>query len=679
MPLETHPLIESVTAPLANNTEQHMAANAFLGENFDATHPGITETTARVEAGARRKFPVLRKALLWGLAALAIATAFPPHTSTLRFAKMAHHFSIFEPWGKPALPAGITEEGRLLLGDPDLDDLEQKRRLHHLFPENPAYFAEYAQTFVSQMNSLPPDFLESAVRIAPENAFFHYLAAGQIGIKSLERKKSGTPPPPKRVVDGVRLRPLPREVEYEIKERAAFEESLALIEKAAELPGFETYTNPMIAARVRLLPTDTTAEFARALMYAYGGSSGIIQLRYVSDLLCARAGELSKSGRKEEFLALARQRDALITQLGANPDMNLIGELVYAVIAAGTATNFQAAAERLGLLEMAAIYGKQSDAFQKERDLRDIAQSKASDPFPEKKASTLHRLAIPLLCRQVSSPPPLTDSDFEPMRLVEHELMGGLGILAIAFVIPLAALVVFLFRFVAPPMIRVPAKRMASVLGMADWAGVIGFGVVLPILFFLVVTRLTPLGGREYGASNFLFLFPGIPLAALILTILIAPAVIVRCRLAKRLAPFGPGDRFMIPISLAVLAMIAAWSLTALPFLEYFGMKPLILAALAIPPALCLGLFFASALRAILGKPATRLVQCTTGLAVLPAYPVAILILCALTPIYSAAEKHWLAKETLLRIDPDAPDLGAYEFKTAAQKRKEINAITSSE
>lgn len=678
MPLETHPLIESITGPLADNTERRMAANAFLGENFDAAHPGIAEATARVEAVGRRKFPVLRQALLWGLAALALAATFTPCTSALRFAKMVHDFNIFEPWGKPALPVGVTEEGRLLLGDPDMDDLEQNRRLYHLFPENPAYFAEYAQTFVSQMSSLPPDFLESAALIARENAFFHYLAAGQIGKKSVERKKSDTPPPPKRVVDGVRLRPLPREGEYEIKDPAAFEESLALIAEAAALTGFETYTNPMIAARVRLLPTDTTAEFARALMYAYGGSSGMIQMRYVSDLLCARAEQLSKSGRKEEFLALATQRDALIAQLGANPDMNLVGELVYAVIAAGTATNFQAAADRLGLLEMAVSYGKQSDAFQKERDLRDIAQSKESDPFPEKKASTLHRLALPMVGRQVSSPPPLTDADFEPMRMAEHELLGGLGIFTIALVIPLAALVVFLFRFVAPPMIRVPAKRMAGVLGMVDWAGVIVLGVVLPILFFLIVTRLTPLGGREYGASNFLFLFPGIPLVALLLTILIAPAIIVRWRLAKRLAPFGLGDRFMIPISLAILAMIAAWSLAALSCLERFGMNSLILAALAIPPALCLGLVFASALRAMFGKPAARLVQCTTALAVLPAYPIAILILCTLTPIYSAAEKHWLAKETLLRIDPDAPDLGAYEFKIAAQKRKEINAITSS-
>jgi hypothetical protein len=63
----------------------------------------------------------------------------------------------------------------------------------------------------------------------------------------------------------------------------------------------------------------------------------------------------------------------------------------------------------------------------------------------------------------------------------------------------------------------------------------------------------------------------------------------------------------------------------------------------------------------------------------LHAYPITIIFLCALTPIYSGGEKRWLAQETLLRIDPDAPDLGAYEFTVAAQKRKEINAITGVE
>jgi hypothetical protein len=199
----------------------------------------------------------------------------------------------------------------------------------------------------------------------------------------------------------------------------------------------------------------------------------------------------------------------------------------------------------------------------------------------------------------------------------------------------------------------------------------------LPISLFLIVTRLTPLGGREYGVLYFDEYLPGVPLLALLLGLLIAPAIVVRWRLTKRLAPFGLSDRFTIPISLGILAMILVWSLTALPiFVRLSSANRYALITLATPPAVCLCLVIANALRTIVGKPTSRLVQAATAMAVLPAYPIAIIILCALTPIYSAGEKRWLAKETLLRIDPNAPDLGAYEFKVTAQKRKEINAIT---
>jgi len=679
---ETHPLIEAVTEPLAANAERRMAAHAFLGEKFDAAHPGVADATARLEAAGKRKFTALRRAFPWFLAALVFAAAATPWIRVIQMtARMYDMFSFTSAPERPStLPSGFTQEQRLLLGDSDLDELEQKRQLHALAPANSAYFAEYAQEFVTQRGALPPDFLETAVRLAPDNAFFPYFAAGQLSRKCLTKKKFTSPSPPPRMVDGVRLYALPREQEFDIHNLADFEEALALVAKGAALPGFETYANPMIVARLRLLPAGTMADFTRALMYAYGGSTGMIQIMYVAELINARAEQLSKSGRKEEFLALAAQREALIAHLGRNPDLALVGELVHSVIAVSTAKNFEAAAARLGHTEMAETYRKQGEAFQAERDMRDIRAKKEGDPFPENKASSLHRLALPTVNRQVTTPPPLSAADFEPMRRAEHELLGGLGLLALALCLPLAALVVFLFRFIATPMIRVPAKRMAGVLCIADGAWVSGLGVVLPILCFLFVTRFTPLGGREYGATFFVFTFPGVQYAALLLALLIVPAILVRWCLSKRLAPFGFGDRFTVPFALAVMAMIAVWSLAALPVVEHLTKVDLLnhftFAALAAPPALCLCLLFANALRSILGKPAARLAQCATAVAILPAYPIAIILLCALTPIYSAGEKRWLAKETLLRIDPYAPDLGAYEFKVAAQKRKEINAIT---
>ncbi len=464
---ETHPLIESITESLADNAEQRIHANALLGENFDSAHPGVADVTQRIEIASRRKFRVLRKALPWVLAAVAIVLVISANASTFRFAKTVYNFDIFKPWEEPDLPAGLTEEGRLLLGDPAIDDLEQKRRLHLHAPENPAYFAEFVQAFVTKNSSLPPDFLETAARTAPHNAFFHYFTAGLTGKDSISKNKVSGPSQPPRYVDGVRLSNLPREAEFTIKDPAVFDQAMEQIAKATAIPAFETYTNPMIAARVRLLPVDNLADFLRAMMYAYGASSsGIIQLRHIADLMSARAEQLSKSGRREEFLTLVKQRDAFIGHLGHNPDSILIGELVYAAIASSTATNFQFAAERLGLVELAETYRKQSDAFREERDLREIRRMKAVDPFPVAKASSLTGWTLPLIGKQVNSPPPLSDADFEPLRRAEHELAGGLGILAAALILPLAALGVFLFRFIARPLIRLPAKRMAGVLGM---------------------------------------------------------------------------------------------------------------------------------------------------------------------------------------------------------------------
>jgi hypothetical protein len=675
----THPLIEAVTEPLANNAERRMDAQAFLGEGFNAAHPDVAEVTARIEAAGQRRFAAMRELLLWVLALAALLAVAASHEPTIRLAKTIYAFDIFGPWEKPVLPAGLTEEQRLLLGDPEFDDLEQKRRLHLLVPGNPAYFVEYAQAYDSENETLPPDFLDTAARIAPDNAFFPYFAAGRIGKESYSKKRSGSPSPPPRTVDGVRLRPAPREMEFDIKDAAAFEEALALVEKASALPSYETHTNQLIAARVRLLPAGNLTEFTRTLMYAYGSSSGIIRIRIVADLLCARAEQLSKAGREEEFLALAKQREQFIAHLGRNPDLTLIGELVYSVIASGTAKNFEAAADRLDLTAMAETYRKQGAAFLAERDLRDIREKKSEDSFQADKASALLHMTLPMVARQVTSPPLIAEADYEPMRMAEHEFAGRLGVFAVALLLPLAALVVFLFRFVVNPMIRLPAKRMAGALGFTDWVQVVGFGVVLPILFFLIVTRHTPLGGRGYGLMHFELVFPSVQHVALLLGLLVIPAVMVRWRLGKRLAPFGFGDRFTVPIALAAVAMIALWSLAALPFMKRFGMERLVLAALAVPPAVFLGLLLANALRSLFGKPASRLAACTVAIAVLPAYGLATILLCSLMPIYSAAEKHWIAQEALLRIDPDAPDLGAYEFKVAVQKRKEINAITGVE
>lgn len=678
---ETHPLIESITEPFANDAERRMDARIFLGKTFDPTHGGVPNAISRLQLAGQRRFSVLRKVVPWTLAATLLAVAVCWNPSHVLYTLQVYNAPSFDFTGKLPLPSGLTEAGRLLLGDSNfMDALDQKQRLHLLAPENPAYFAEYAQEFVSEKELLPPDFAETAAQLAPTNSFFPYFAAGLIGKESISKNRGGTASPP-RIVDGVRLSAPLREAEFTIKDQVAFDAAMDLIVKATELSDFETYTKSMIAARTRLLPVTDLAQLTHALTHAYGTSSGIIRLRNVLDLLCARAEQLSKSGRKDEFIALIKQREAFINHLGRNPDINVIGELVHLVIAAGTATNFRFAAERLGLMEIAENYRKQGDAIREHRDQRTIRNAKKGDFYPNQdQASFLSRQTLLLISRQVSFPPPISAADLEPMRRAEQEFASRLGVIVTAIIILFAGLVVFLFRFITPSMIRHLAKRMSGVLGMADWIWVIGLGVLLPLSVFLIATRLTPLGERQYGESALHFLFPGVQLVAFLLGLLIVPGIIVRWRVGKVLAPLGLADRFTIPLFGGALTLIFVWLFAALPLLARVGMGSYtVLGVIAAPPAFCLFLAFVNALRSVFGKPAARLLQCATAVAVLPAYPIAIIALCSLTPLYFAWEKHWIAKETLIRINPHALDLGAYEFKVAAQIRKEINTITGNE
>lgn len=670
----TDPLIAAVVEPLTDNAEHQLAATAILSETADPSHPAAVETIARLDRIRARKFPALRPAIL-GLAA-AIAIGAVVSVQFREFVAMSGAYSVMSPFSVelPPLPSRLTPQQRLLLGDPRLPNLRQKEILLNSDPQNPAYYSEFMGAYWGEHEKLPPDFFETVARIDPENSFFLYWAAGQIGGKSIEKKTIPGSTSKPRFSGSVRLSPLPVERDFVILDEAAFDESLTILGKAVRLPHFETYTSDMITARASLLPYDTLAGSAVALAHVYGTSSQIIGIRYVVDLLGARAQISSRSQDRDTFLAVADQRRHLIEGFAGNSDQYLIHELVFNVVASSSAQHLHWGADRLGLTEMGEVYEKQWLAFQDDRDQRDIRNSEQSSDILERRGSMLSELSLTMVERQVSSPPSLTADELKPLRLVDHEVVSRYGITAAALILAIACLPVFLFRFHSPAPIRVPAKLLSKLLTAGDWVWIIGLGIVLPLAGYLAINRLTPLGGRDYGIQAFHFLFPGIHLVAIVLNLLLAPAIVIRWRLSKRLAPYGIKCRPGI-VSIAVLGVILAWALGTFPILQKTGLTHIGLIAVAIAPAIWLGNVMLGILLAVLGKAAGRIPRLATSAALLPAYAAAIIALCLTIPIFISGEKHWIAKDTLFRIDPSAPDLGAYEFKIAAQKRKEIKAI----
>ena len=676
-----HPLIESITQPFAENAEMKLSAAQILEETFDPYHSSVPHAIQRLERQDKKKFVGIRKSAIWLIAVVVLGFTIYSEAPLIRAVINFDDLLYSEQPEAPAFVSHLTEQEKLLLGNTFDDELTQKQRLFESDPNNPAYFSEYAEAYLSHHEKLPDDFLETASRIDPDNSFFLYWAAGQLSKSAVETNpkiSSGGPAPAPRMVDGVRLRPLPTEVEHTILDQAAYEEALKLIERAGKLPKFNAYSIDMMKARVRLIPQPQTyIEYVAAVAYQFSApSNGIFSFVNSSRLLNARAEELSKKGEKDAFLDLTNQRQAFLKAFGSSENHSLGEMLIYQVTASSTATNFHAAAKRLGLSELEETYRKQNEAFIAERDRRDLDQRKttATGTLIEQKAGVLHCMSIPMVGAQVAIPPVLTDSDLKPMRMAEYELGGRLGVLSIGHSFLLCALFVFFFRFLASRAVRLTAKCITGLLNFSDWLWITSLGVVLPILAFLYISRISPFSGRDHGVSHFMFLFPSLHLTVLLLNLLFIPAVITRWRLKRRAAAFRFGS-WMDWLSLPVIVVMLIYSIAAYPAVVKFPLNTPMQIALAAPLVGWLGFVFFHALRIFLGNARSRILQTTTAIAVLPAYAVAIIALCLLMPIYQAGEKHWIPQDKLILIDPDAPDLGAYEFKVAAQKRREINEI----
>lgn len=662
---ETHALIKTVT--------QETAAKTILKESLIEGHPATAETMARLEATGSKHNAIWKTVLLWILALTVLAAcAYPSVTAILQIHE-ATGLPPYDAIGRHPLPSGLTAQQRLLFTDPEKDRVEQCHQLHLSDPQNPAFFAEYVQQSLTKTDSLPPEALDTAARVAPNNALFLYLAAAHAGRNAVEKQPNPGANRKKRMVDGVSLPPPLGETSYRIEDRKAYEEALAWIAKAAALPELESYTNTMMATKCRLLPARNLVEFTVSLLHAYGSSSPLLSLMKISYVFNARAEELSKSGDREAFRHLAAQRDAFIHGLTRNPDIQLVGELVNQAIASNTAVQFHAAAERLGLADLEARYRQQMDAFQTEKDRREIQRKQqASDDLG--RYSTLAGIGLPAVRSHVASPPPLDDPDLAPLRCAEHEWVTGIGLLQVALILLVLAGAGAITCQLAPRRLRLPAKHLAKTLDTTDRCWIIIPGIALPICFFLLI-RLTPLSGTSHGFMHFLFTFPGVHLTALCLGLLMLPALLTRWRLARQLAPFGfnPPRRFLTTI---VPVCLLIPSLTAYPMLVHVDFSAASLCAIAAPFALALILVLANLAHRLVTKPTERIFSCSTAIAVLPAYAISIIALCSLLPIHRTAEKQWMTKETLFRIDPIMTYLGTYEGKIASQKRRELQAIT---
>ncbi len=672
---ETHPLIEAVTEPLADNAEQRLAANAFLEEKFEPDHPAVSEALERLRKADSKRWPGMWRVMLHVCAGIALCLMLW-HVQSMRSGMQA--MGVIGSMGmddepRPNLPDRLTPAQKLLLGDPSLPPLRQKELLHGSDPERPDFYAEYAGVYWQEHSDLPAGYLETAARIDPDNSFFLYNAAGRKGGDSVGKVK---PPagssPPERYQDGRRLKPIPVESEWTVTDQAAFNSAMELISRASRLPRFDSYEQSLSAARLELLPQDTMLERIRTLGFMAGQTTQIISIRKIADLFCAKAYLLSLAGDKEGFTALASDLEVFLKQFGGSPESYLVGELVFQVVAAGTATSFHFAADRLGIADLADKYGERKAAFSAESDRRDLRISDEDDLRLERESSLITGLTAPMVGRQVWDTPKVTSEQLAPGRFADHDHFAAISAGLAAFLMGLLALAALLLRRITPRSARVLAKRFNLLLVPRDWAWILSCGVVVPVAAVVLLSRFSPVGGRTFGIRHFGLFFPPAHYALILILVITATTFLIQWRMGKRLAPFGLGLRFRVWLTLVPFLGTTSFLLAA-PVLGIVEPARPVLAVLAAMPALwILGILIAAAFT-VFGNPAHHLRHTACLYALAPAFSLAIVLLAAVSPVLRASGESWVARDDFNRVA--ATGFNPYEVEVASRKRKEINAI----
>lgn len=670
---ESPPLVEGAIKPFGDNAELRLAATAMLGEITDPSHPDAGTSVARWNEIDGKRRPHLWITILYVLAGVSLVVSMLLAQQATRMFREVRAVSAFHFDTPHPVLGNLTPEETLLLGDAALTPIGRKEALLRSDPENPAFYAEYTYVYFQEHQALPSGFLENAARMDPENSFFPYLAAGHLVEDAVSKLSSGYTgrSKPDRIRDGVRLRPIPNETEWQVDDPEAFAEAMDLIVSAALLERFETYESAMTSKRLKLFPQNSAMERLRALAFASSQTTHVIPILKVADILSASAYLHSLDGDAEGFRRDFALSEAFLKQMAESPASTLVGELVFSAIAESLTRALHHGAARLGLDGLEEILAARSADFQELRDLRQVRENDSGDMIA-KHGSVIQSLSLPMVVGQVANPPEIDIALLTPGRRADHDFASAIMVSLLVSLLFLSAMAVLLFRLRAATLVATLARRLSELFTARDWIWIIGLGVVAPFAFVYAVSWLTPMGGRSWGFRLTAFVFPTVHFLILLLLLLALPPILIRWRISKRLGAFGfekqvPLWSYAFPVIGIVIA------LTAFPLVDGGLMaEPLQVVFLATLGLWCLAIFINS-LRALFGKQENRLRRAISGRMLLPVFSSAIILAAASLSVIRDSAERWSAKDRLSRVVPRGCNF--IEAEVSARKRHEVNAV----
>lgn len=673
---ESESLIERSTRELAGNPELHLAARSMLAarlESAGATPPQIAEASESLKAAdgsrLRRHWRkgLLLMALLVGLAGIAGA-----YRQWNELAWVRESLGFFSPSAVVETPqaTGLTPAQNLLLyGAPGaVTEMERWKPLWQSDPRNPAFLAQYAAACFAEHGKLPQEALDAAADVDPYNGWYQALAAASIldgaivreSQSSAERKAFKTPV-------------------FTIKDEARLRKGLNLIQQAAHKPDFNSHGKELIAMRVPLLgKRDDLASSLSALGYTTRISIQSVHFRRFADAFSAAAAKLATEGDKEGLRKLAADHEA-ITRKVTMDGWTLVEALISKSLLVSPSRNLRDAAQSLGDTDLHARYSSLADWELADRTRREgRGHRPAASELIDRKGSLLTSLTMPMIARQVKSPPPLNDEDLSPFRHAEHALILRVLSSAAFVLFALAAGAAACQRYFTSPLVHTLSKRMTHLITPRDWWIVLTAGPLIPIAWYAVILYQTPLSSREWalhGPAGFMIFAQA---GALLILMLVFPLVLAAARLDRRGAVFAMKARsprwrgfatacgfLAIP---ALGATLPALHVMKLPNAALFALLGTATGLAAVPLLWLLAGF----LQPVLGTRDGTLRLATLNRMAAPAWAAGMLALAACTFLLHAEERRAIARDRMFRITADSPAITRFEWDITQILRDEL-------
>lgn len=667
MPDPQQRLIEAATRPLADNAEMQLAATHLLGELTETNPASAEEAISRWEVLDSKKRKPVWRILLFSLLLIISATVLSIGAySAINFRQaflLVTGYSSDAHLRKPGKSTLTEEEKLILYGDESQPSKAGKAKgLWDRHPENPAYFARYAEAYLSENKKLPEDFLLQARRIDPQNAWFLYIAAG-VEAKDCVKKKT----------QSAKAKAAREAPEWEVLDQDRLERALRLVREARDLSFCNDYEFNLMREKIPLLAQGNQTERLISTGHLAGiTANGLISTRRIGDTIAAKASLLAKDKNTAGFRELMADSDALSRKTLSIKPCTLVAGLVFRGNVSTSSQGLAAGARELGIHPEAERHQAIYDRLHEEREARKKRRLLIEGVEFQRKAGYLAGVVTPTVNRQVANPPAIPDAELRPGRLMDHEIASMLCAEAAFLLLGIFLVLVLAFRFRQGTMTHRLARRMESLLLPVDWLLILGFGIILPFSFVIILNRFTPLGGRDLSIYGLTFVLPMAHFFALVLLLLIVPILIARWRLAKRAVSFGfDWSKSWIGWSAVISTIFYIVGIGFMPHFKSMSTVAAVTAFLILPKIWLLAI----AARALLAKSASLLMSSTIARVLVPAYASAMLIMISLVPVFNAAGQYWFKRDTFMKLDPSSPGMGTYEYKVAVQLQKELREI----